>query len=224
MDDAKQIIVKVIPSKIANEFVKEHHYSWKVVPNSQLHFGAFLWWVLHGVMSYWPSTDKSKLIWLVEWTKRNEFIELNRMAFDEYLPRNSESRCIAIPIRLIKKNAPHIKWIVSFADWCQCGDWTIYRASWFELTQIKVNTWLRQDEDWKVYSQVTFSAHKPNEMDKFRNMKKIEWYMLRYIKLLKPNLKRNYEIIPYSEIDKYWAWMYKWEKITREKRHEKTSE
>ena len=221
MATAKQIIVKVIPSKIANEFVKKNHYSWKVVPNSQLHFGCFLNWILGGVLSYWPSTDKSKLIWLVEWTQRNEFIELNRMAFSDLLPRNSESRCIAITIRMIKKQAPHIKRIISFADWCQCWDWTIYRASWFELSWIKVNTWLRIDENWKVHSQVSFSAHRPNEMWKFREMKKIEWFMLRYIKLLKPNLKRNYEIIPYSEIDKYWAWMYKWEKITREERHNK---
>lgn len=224
MVDVKQIVVKVIPNNIANEFVKKHHYSWKVVPNSQLHFGCFLNGVLGGVISYWPSTDKSKLIWLVEWTQRNEFIELNRMAFSDILPRNSESRCIAVTIRMIKKQAPHIKRVISFEDWCQCWDWTIYRASWFELSGIKVNSTLRMDEDWKVYSQLTYTAHKPNQMDKFRKMKKIDWFMLRYIKLLKPNLKRNYSIIPYSEIDKYWAWMYKWEKITRKERHEKTDE
>lgn len=48
MADVKQIIVKVIPSNIANEFVKKHHYSWKVVSNSQLHFGCFLNGVLGG--------------------------------------------------------------------------------------------------------------------------------------------------------------------------------
>ena len=42
MGRAKEIIVKVIPSNIANEFVKKHHYSGKVVSNSQLHFAAFL--------------------------------------------------------------------------------------------------------------------------------------------------------------------------------------
>jgi hypothetical protein len=36
MGRAKEIIVKVIPSKIANEFVKKHHYSGKVVQNSSL--------------------------------------------------------------------------------------------------------------------------------------------------------------------------------------------
>lgn len=42
MVNVKDIVVKVIPAKIANDFVKKHHYSGKVVPNSSLHFGAFL--------------------------------------------------------------------------------------------------------------------------------------------------------------------------------------
>jgi hypothetical protein len=67
-------------------------------------------------------------------------LELNRMAFDDYLPKYSESRCIAISIKLIKKNAPHIKWIFQFFDGTQCGDGTIYRASGFVLTGIKENT------------------------------------------------------------------------------------
>ena len=129
----------MIPKKIADEFVKRHHYSGKVVQNSQLHFGAFLDGKLHGVLQYGPSLDKRKLSTLVAGTKWNEFIELNRMAFDDYLPRNSESYCIGKTLRLIKKNAPQIKWVVSFADGSQCGDGTIYRASNFVLTGIRKN-------------------------------------------------------------------------------------
>ena len=139
MGRAKEIIVKVIPSSIANPFVKANHYSGKVVNNSCLHFGVFLDGKLHGVMSYGPSLDKSKLIGLVEGTGWNEFLELNRMAFDSVLPRNSESKAISVSLRLLKKNAPQIKWVVSFADACSCGDGTIYRASNFVLTGIKEN-------------------------------------------------------------------------------------
>ena len=42
------------------------------------------------------------------------------MAFSDLLPRNSESRALAISIKLLKKKAPQIKRIVSFADACQC--------------------------------------------------------------------------------------------------------
>ena len=139
MGRAKEIIVRVIPSSIANPFVRAHHYSGKIVNNSKLHFGVFLDGDLHGVMSFGPSLDKSKVMRLVEGTGWNEFLELNRMAFDDYLPRNSESCAIGRAMRLIRKNAPQIKWVVSFADGCSCGDGTIYRASNFVLTQIKEN-------------------------------------------------------------------------------------
>lgn len=66
MGRAKEINIKVIPSKIANDFIKKHHYSHKVVNNSQLHFGAFLDGKLHGVLSYGPSLDKSKIQGLVK--------------------------------------------------------------------------------------------------------------------------------------------------------------
>ena len=120
MGRAKEIIVKVINSKVANAFVKKHHYSGKVVNMSSLHFGCFLDNQLHGVMSYGSPMDKRNVLPLVDSgetdiNKRwNEMLELNRMAFDDYLPKYSESRCIAISIRMIKKNAPQIKWILSY--------------------------------------------------------------------------------------------------------------
>jgi hypothetical protein len=158
MGKAKEIILKVIPANVANNFVKQYHYSKKIVPNSKLHFGAFLNDRLHGVMSYGPSLDKSKTIGLVKDTKWNDFMELNRMAFDDKLPRNSESRCISISIKLIKKNAPNIKWIISYADATQCGDGTIYRASGFHLTSIKKNNHLLRFDDL-VVSEMSLTAH-----------------------------------------------------------------
>ena len=139
MGRAKDIVLKVIPATIANPFVKAHHYSGSVVGNSKLHFGVFLDGQLHGVMSYGPSMNKQQMIGLVEGTGWNEFMELNRMAFDSVLPRNSESRAIAMSIRLLKKYAPQVKWLISFADACSCGDGTIYRAANFVLTGIKPN-------------------------------------------------------------------------------------
>lgn len=158
MGRAKEIVVKVIPAKIAMPFIKRHHYSGKVVNNSCLHFGAFLDGKLHGVLSYGPSLDKSKIIGLVEGTKWSEFLELNRMAFDDYLPRNSESYVIAKTLRMIKKNAPHVKWVISFADACSCGDGTIYRASNFVLTGIKENRNLCRLPNGEVIHKMTLES------------------------------------------------------------------
>lgn len=210
MGRAKEIIVKVIPAKLANDFVKKHHYSGKVVNNSILHFGCFLYGELHGVMSYGSPLDKRKVLPLVQPSQWNEMLELNRMAFDEYLPKNSESRCIAVSFKLLKKNAPHIKWILSFSDATQCGDGAIYRASGFVLTGIKENTGQRVDEaNGKVYSQVTFSAHRPNDEEYWNSLKKLAGFQLRYIYLIDKTCKITVPIIPFSEIEKAGAGMYK---------------
>jgi hypothetical protein len=217
MGRAKEIIVKVIPSKIANEFVKLNHYSGKVVPNSTLHFGCFLDGKLHGVMQYGPSINKKGTINLVEGTGWNEFIELNRMAFDDYLPKYSESRCIAISIRLIKKNAPQIKWIISFADGTQCGDGTIYRASGFKLVGIVDNTALRMNPETGEAMHV-IQAHHLKMSSEFRNWKPFKGKQLKYIYLIDKSMQITKEVLPFSEIDKQGAGMYKGEKITLQER------
>ena len=216
MGRAKEIIVKVIPSAIANAFVKKNHYSGKVVPNSTLHFGCFLDGNLHGVMSYGPSINKKGTINLVKDTGWNEFIELNRMAFDEYLPKYSESRCIAISIKLIKKNAPHIKWIISFADGTQCGDGTIYRASGFVLLKIKKNTsmWINKNtgvkmQDMQFYHTMTKKDH---------NWEQLQGVMFTYLYLIDKTCQITVPILPFSKIDEMGAGMYKGEKITLKER------
>lgn len=217
MGRAKEIIVKVIPSKIANDFVKKNHYSGKVVPNSTLHFGCFLDGKLHGVMQYGPSINKKGTINLVEGTGWNDFIELNRMAFDDYLPKYSESRCIAISIKLIKKNAPHIKWIISFADGTQCGDGTIYRASGFKLVGIVNNTALRMNPKTGEAMHV-IQAHHLKMSSEFRNWKPFKGKQLKYIYLIDKSMTISKDILPFSEIDKQGAGMYKGEKITLQER------
>lgn len=276
MSDVKNIIIKVIPSKVANEFVKKNHYSGKVVNNSNLHFGAFLNNTLHGVMSFGSPLDKSKVIGLVH-TKENkpclwnEMLELNRMAFDSFLPKNSESRSIAIAIKLLKKNAPHIKWILSFSDATQCGDGVIYRASGFHLTNIKTNNQIweapsgetfndtslrpgiggkkeiekakqvfsrtsltdgrskqQQQLAKNIISRTTTTKGKhivENGASSMKQYKDAGWkpkegFQLRYIYIIDKSCHLNTNDLPFSEIDKLNAGMYRGEKISvKERKH-----
>ena len=237
MGRAKEIIVKVIPAKIANEFVKKHHYSGKVV-NSQLHFGCFLDGKLHGVLQYGPPMKKlymQKYIIdihgkMVDWYG---FIELNRMAFDDYLPKNSESRCISITLKMIKSKAPNVKAVISFSDGTQCGDGTIYRASGFYLTDIKKNISLQVDSDGVIYSNMSMTGKyiRKDFLEKFKSKgvktshswqknrdlagtKALQGFQLRYIYLIDKKYKLTVPILPFSKIDEMGAGMYKGEKIT----------
>ena len=208
MSRVKEIELKVIPAKIANDFIKKHHYSGKVVNNSFLHFGAFLDKRLHGVMSFGHSLDKAKTQKLVKNTGWNEFCELNRMAFDDYLPRNSESYCIGKALRLLKKNAPHLKWVISFADGCSCGDGTIYRASNFVLTQIKKNSTMWINDKGEKVQNMSFAT---NPALNIKDFKRLDGYMLRYIYFIDKKCIKdlNCEIIPFSKIKEMGASMYK---------------
>ena len=223
MGRAKEIIVKVIPSKVANEFVKKHHYSGTFAPTAQIHFGCFLDGKMHGAMSFGASLDKRKTIGFVDtglsddegW---NSYLEINRIAFDDYLPKNSESRCISIAIRLLKKKAPHIKWILSYADGTQCGDGTIYRASGFKLCGIKKNQAIRERSDGS-----TLVYHGFKNAD-FSKTKIKEGFQLRYIFLIDKTCKINLPIIPFEKIDEVGAGIYKGKKISLRERRESLSE
>lgn len=246
MGRAKEIIVKVIPAKIANEFVKKHHYSGRVAMSSIIHFGCFLDDKLHGVLSFGNPFDKSRVIGLVENTGWNEFLELNRMAFDEYLPKYSESRCISICIKLIKKNAPHIKWILSFSDGSMCGDGTIYRASGFVLTSIKKNQSIMKTPSGINFTSMSFTNKGKNgsplkmkaviddlkkqgfeyketgaaSVKQFKDAgcNYVDGFQLRYIYLIDKTCKITVPIIPFSKIDEMGAGMYKGQRISLQER------
>lgn len=206
---AKEIIVKPISSQDAARIVKSCHYSGKVVQNSQLHFGVFLNGKCGGAMQFGPSMRKDLIQGLVRDTGWNGFIELNRMAFADWLPRNSESRAISVALRLIRKAYPHIEWVISFADSTQCGDGTIYRASGFVLTAIKKNTELvinpRTGE-----TMATMAAYHKGYASEISKWEKLSGHMLRYIYFLNPAARERLTvpILPFTEIQRRGAGMY----------------
>lgn len=238
MASAKDIVIKPINSRTANALVKRVHYSGKVVQNSQLHFGVFLNGKLEGVMQFGNCIDKRKMLGLVDGSGWNEFIELNRMAFTDTLPRFSESRAIGVVMRLIKKTYPHIKWVISFSDGTQCGDGSIYRASGFVLTAIKKNNQLMRLSDGTVAHKLTFENTRPTAKQKeLRNkysmpqssvsalMKadgasELQGYQLRYVYFIDKSYKDKLTvpILPFSKIDEVGAGMYKGERLTMAER------
>lgn len=232
MATAKDIELKPISSKDANALVKRVHYSGKVVQNSQLHIGVFLHGQLEGAMQFGPSLDKRKIQGLVSGTLWHEFIELNRMAFSDRLPRNSESRALSIAMKLIKKHAPQVKWVVTFADGTQCGDGTIYRAAGFVLTGINENKNLARLADGTVIHKMTLESNPlasdymeinegKNDFSNYLKVKGAErlvGFQLRYIYFIDPSYRARLTVpeLPYSEIERRGARMYKGQKCASE--------
>ena len=235
MGNAKDIILKPISSQEANALVRRVHYSGKVVNNSQIHIGVFYGGKLEGAMQFGPSLDKRKIVGLVEGTLWNEFIELNRLAFSDKLPRNSESRALSIAFKILRKHAPQLKWVISFADATQCGDGTIYRASGFVLTGMVASSNLIKRGDGVVIHKMTLESNPTSPRKelggrsyysitngkydlaayaKYTNGVVIPGFQLRYIYFLDPAYRERLTvpIIPFSKIDEIGAGMYKGQK------------
>ncbi len=221
---ATYLAVGLDVNAIANEFVKKHHYSGKVDPRCYVHFGCFLDGKLHGVMQLGPSINKTASVNLVKDTHWNGYCELARVAFDDYLPANSESRCLSIMMKLLKKQAPHIEWVVSYADGAQCGDGGIYRASGFNLVGIKKNTSMWRMPDGTTECSLVFNpsfssdgagqkAKRLGKIGEFKTWsssrylnhigaKPIDGFQLKYIYFLNEGYKRGRSSVRYTEIVK----------------------
>lgn len=229
MGKAKDLLVKPITSKAGNALIKRLHYSGRVVTNSQVHLGVYYQGRLEGCMQFGPSMDKRRVLPLVEGTKWNDMLELNRMAFSDRLPRNSESRAISVAMKLLKKHYPNLEWIISYADGTQCGDGTIYRASGFLLTGIKKNTTI-WELDGKTFSDlgvrtgknrakeilgdkagVGFTGAASMRQFKDAGAKPLKGFQLRYIYFLNPEARQRLTVpvLPFSKIDEAGARMYK---------------
>lgn len=211
--------MKPIAAKDANRIVRALHYSGKVVPNSQVHFGVFLDGKCGGALQFGPSIDIRRMLPLVSGTRWRDMLELNRAAFADWLPRNGESRALAVALRHIRRVYPWKQWIVSFADATLCGDGTIYRASGFVLTAIKPNRQLLRMPDGGIIAAKTLDN--PNHQGRDGRYGSavarqdgavyLPGFQLRYIYFLDPTARSRLTvpIIPFSEIEKRGAGMYR---------------
>jgi len=240
---AKDIKVKPIPKTAADKIVKKIHYSGKVTKNSRLNFGVFYKGILMGAMQFGPPTDKSKILPLVRNTEWNGMMELNRLAFSDALPRFSESRALSLAFKWIKKNAPHIEWIISFADGTQCGHGTIYQASNFKLSQIKKNSRLIELPNGEKVHRLSMDAFNKTKYSydmrakgysslrkyldgEHKGWKTLDGYMYRYIYFLNKKAEKRYngEYLPFSKIKELNAQMIRGEWVKKNKNESKTAQ
>jgi hypothetical protein len=201
MFTARDIVIKVIDSKSSRSIVEKYHYSKKCTQNSQIHFGVFLNDKLEGALQFGPSIDKRRMAQNLG-IGFNDSLELNRMALSDRCPKNSESRALGICPRMIRKKYPHIKIIISFADACQCGDGTIYKASGFKLIEIKKNTSLRLMPNGQIVADKTFN----NKVDRkingisLRETKPLRGFQMKYLYFFDKELEKKFKFIDFNKI------------------------
>jgi len=132
--DFSKISLNIINPKLANKLIEENHYSGTSVKGVVYHIGIFYENTLKGVAQYGYGIKPAKTSQWVEGTKRDEFLELNRLWLDDSLGFNSESYVISQSLKFVKNLNPKLKWIISFADGMMGKNGTIYQSTNFIYT------------------------------------------------------------------------------------------
>lgn len=202
---AKNIEIKLIDSASSRAIVSRLHYSGKCTQNSQIHFGVFLDGNLEGALQFGPSIDKRRMAQNLG-VGFNDTLELNRMALSDSCPKNSESRALGVCLRMLKKRYPHLKVIVSFADACQCGDGTIYRASGFKLHSFKKNTSLLKMNDGSVVAKkslddsLSADGKYMSSVAIANGAKPLAGFQMKYLFFFDKELEKNFNFVDFKEI------------------------
>ena len=96
-------------------------------------FGAFFDGLLWGCMTFHGVSAPETCVGLFGLERQDQegIWELGRLAFHDDAPRNSESRCLAVAMRLFRQYVP-VRAIITYADTSQGHTGIIYRASNFQ--------------------------------------------------------------------------------------------
>lgn len=144
--------VKEIPAAEARPYVKQYHYSGKVVSNSQLHLGVFNDdGVLCGVLQYGPPMNGAK----------------TAAKISEWHPRNSESMAISACNKWLRANTD-LEYILSFSDGKEGNVGYIYQA-----TNWKYIGYMLSDSFYKIDGEYFHNVtiwHRYKEKHEFRDV------------------------------------------------------
>ncbi len=140
---AHNIVLQTIPRRLAAACYRKWHYLGETDFISTYNFGIFVGSELFGCISLGSPNAKELDGHYTRYTQEGWW-EIKRLALSDELPKNSESRAIAIAIRLLRRTVP-VKGIVTYADDGVGHKGTIYKASGFTykgLTAAKNDYWV----------------------------------------------------------------------------------
>ena len=120
------IQVKPIPFTAAKAIVERNHYLHSMPGGTCLSFGAFVGPSLLGALILGRGPRNSAT--LVAGAEARDCLTLTRLWLSDDLPRNSESRVIAVVLRSLRQHTS-IKFVLSYADPSQGHLGTIYQAT-----------------------------------------------------------------------------------------------
>lgn len=139
-----QLVLREITKKQAQACYEQWHYLGKKGFVATHNFGVTTNGHLWGCISYKPPSAEETVKGILGTTDQSGVFEIGRLALSDALPKNSESRVIAVSLRLLRKMTP-VKAVITYADTAAGHTGIIYRATGFEyrgLTAPKSDFWV----------------------------------------------------------------------------------
>lgn len=124
-----QLFVRQVNFETACNFYYKWHYLGQTAFISTINYGAFFENICHGVISY-GSPNAKKMAGYYDENTQDGWWEIKRLAMTDVAPHNSESRFIAISMKILKKSFSVVG-VITLADTSVGHVGTIYRASGF---------------------------------------------------------------------------------------------
>lgn len=126
-----QLRISLISKETAGIAYRQWHYFGDKGFLASYSFGAYFEDLLYGAISYGIPNAKN-IYGLFTSDSQAGWLELTRLALSDKLPKNSESRVIAVTLKLLRKYEPKLKGVITYADTAYNHTGVIYRASNFE--------------------------------------------------------------------------------------------
>jgi len=136
--------MKIINHETARNCYRRWHYLGDTDFLATYNFGAYFDEVIQGAISFHPPSAPETVRGLFNTEEQDGYWEIGRLAMSDKCPHNSESRFIAIAIRLLRKRT-QVKALITYADTAVGHTGIIYRASGFTyigLTNPKADFWV----------------------------------------------------------------------------------
>jgi len=191
-----QYAVLNISKSTAVDFIQRFHYS-PVMPSITKHYlGFYVDDILKGVLTLgWGTQPRQTINKMFPGLGSQDYFEIGKMCMDDDMPRNSESQMLSATVKWLKKNKPDVKFLYTMADGImgKCG--YVYQAANFLFGEKYWTQVYLMDNGEKLHPRSSKSLLIENakmigkeklfwmttDFMKFKNIKKIDGYMFRYI-------------------------------------------
>tara|TARA_Y100000592_G_scaffold81750_1_gene129749 strand:- start:948 stop:1610 length:663 start_codon:yes stop_codon:yes gene_type:complete len=185
-----------IDYKSAEKAVIRYHYSRKMPRGKLAKIGVWEDKIFIGAVIYGRGASPKVLSKHAGLDDNRHFVELCRVALNKH--KNHVSKIIAISIKLLKKQNPNLKAIVSFADTKQGHLGKIYQAGNWDY----VGLGAKSSESYVIYGKMTHKKTMDRHQKKHQKLRKegfvgsFKDYLIEYvdpnIRIVKGSLKHKY--------------------------------